>query len=450
MAFIWGSGGQRMTPEQIARQRAYAQQQMQAGADYSPVGHWSQGLSRVAQSLLGAMAERRAMDAEDANAAESRRVAEALLATQEPAAVPAALPGTDGAAGAAPVVDTLVGVPASSGAAPGAAPGMQGASPVLQALVSPYLDEGTRQLAMTMYQQQQRQGDPLYQAQIAKARAEAAAASDPMAQLPDAVRALDYRARAAGYQPGSPEYRAFMETGGSPAKAPETQTFYDAQGREYRAQWNPQSRQWERVGGSKLPSGMILRTNPDGSVELIQGAAVNKPLTEGQAKDTVYATRAEGALPTLNTYDTQLANPVQQFVEKDPTGLVRGRVQTEEFQLAKQAADEFIQALLRKDTGATITPQEQSIYGTTYLPQPGDSPAVIEQKRASRARALAAIKAGLPPEAIVQQERALRSSGSPAMATERRSSPRQEFVTRNRPISDMTDEELEAIANGNR
>src|SRR3546814_7656957 len=52
-AFTWGQGGQRLTPEDIALQRRLAAQQMQQGADFSPIGYWSQGLARVAQGLFG-------------------------------------------------------------------------------------------------------------------------------------------------------------------------------------------------------------------------------------------------------------------------------------------------------------------------------------------------------------------------------------------------------------
>src|SRR3546814_19338725 len=72
--FTWGQGGQRLTPEDIALQRRLAAQQMQQGADFSPIGHWSQGLARVAQGLFGGMRERRADKASEANAAESNAV----------------------------------------------------------------------------------------------------------------------------------------------------------------------------------------------------------------------------------------------------------------------------------------------------------------------------------------------------------------------------------------
>lgn len=159
------------------------------------------------------------------------------------------------------------------------------------------------------------------------------------------------------------------------------------------------------------PSGMTIESDGAGGFRLVQGPGAGKPLTEAQSKDTVYATRAAGALPTLDKYETALTSIGDVALGADPTGLLRGRMQSEEYQLARQAGDEFLQAILRKDTGAAITAQEQELYGQTYLPQPGDSQEVIAQKRQARRRALAAIKAGLPSSAIVAQERALQESG---------------------------------------
>jgi hypothetical protein len=89
-------------------------------------------------------------------------------------------------------------------------------------------------------------------------------------------------------------------------------------------------------------------------------------------------------------------------------------LKTEAYEKAENAGLEFLQAILRKDTGAAITAAEVAEYGKVYLPQPGNSTELIQQKRASRARALAAIKAGMPPDAILAQEKALASGQTPA------------------------------------
>lgn len=67
--FVWGSGGVQMTPERIAAARKVAQAMQATGMDYSPVRSPFQGAARVAQALMGAYDERRANQAENANAA---------------------------------------------------------------------------------------------------------------------------------------------------------------------------------------------------------------------------------------------------------------------------------------------------------------------------------------------------------------------------------------------
>lgn len=162
------------------------------------------------------------------------------------------------------------------------------------------------------------------------------------------------------------------------------------------------------------PQGMTIESDGQGGFRMIQGAgaASAKPFTEGQSKDVVYATRARGALAALEPVADELTSLSGRAAAYDPTGFVRGRVQSPEFQVAKQAGDEFLQAILRKDTGAAITPPEQELYGVTYLPQPGDGQDVLQAKRAARQRALAAVEAGMMPAQIIAQERALSGAGA--------------------------------------
>ena len=207
------------------------------------------------------------------------------------------------------------------------------------------------------------------------------------------------------YDPNSGNW---IQAPNSGADAPTVKQFYDDNGNPYMAEWNSQTRAWDRVGGSKAPSGMSLRTNPDGSVEFVQGPGAGK-LSETQSKSATYATRAEGSLPVLDEFGSALTSPYQRAVEGDPTGILRG-TQSPEFQKAQQAGNEFLQAILRKDTGAAITDSEMDSYGRTYLPTPGDGPEVLAQKQAARKRALEALKAGMEPQAILAQERALKNS----------------------------------------
>jgi hypothetical protein len=185
---------------------------------------------------------------------------------------------------------------------------------------------------------------------------------------------------------------------------PEEAAAYGAQG----GQFGPDGRFY----AVDVPQGMTIESDGAGGFRLIQGAgaASAKPFTEGQSKDVVFATRAKGALEVLEPVAGNLTSLGSRAAELDPTGIIRGRVQSPEYQVAKQAGDEFLQAILRKDTGAAITVPEQALYGVTYLPQPGDGPAVLEAKRAARQRAVAAIEGGMSPAQMIAQERALSGS----------------------------------------
>lgn len=163
-----------------------------------------------------------------------------------------------------------------------------------------------------------------------------------------------------------------------------------------------------------VDSGLSIETGPDGQMRVTQGAgagaAAGKPFTEGQGKDIVYATRARGALEALEPVAPTLTSRGERALELVPMGFGRSG-QSDDFQVAKNAGDEFLQAILRKDTGAAITEQEQALYGVTYLPQPGDSEAVLQQKAQARMRAIAALESSMSPAQMVAQERALQASG---------------------------------------
>lgn len=171
-----------------------------------------------------------------------------------------------------------------------------------------------------------------------------------------------------------------------------------------------------RGGGGKAPSGYRWRT--DGSLEAIPGGPADKgggplggpaKLTEGQGKDVVYYTRGSQANKLLDSMDMNLSTLGGQqgrargladtAIRNLPFGLGDGSLGnaavSPQRQQAEQAGLEFLSAILRKDTGAAITPAEIDIYGKTYLPRLGDSPEVLKQKRQSRETALAAIESGL-------------------------------------------------------
>jgi len=219
--------------------------------------------------------------------------------------------------------------------------------------------------------------------------------ADPMAEINLQKAQLELQ----NLQNPQPEFRR---------ATPEEASAYGAQG----GQFGPDGRFY----AVDVPQGMTIESDGAGGFRMVQGAGAGaaKPLTEGQSKDVVYATRAQGALQVLEPVAGELTSLGSQIAGADPTGIIRGRVQSPEYQIARNAGDEFLQAILRKDTGAAITAGEQALYGTTYLPQPGDGPEVLDAKRMARQRAVAAINAGMSPVQIIATEKALGSASAPA------------------------------------
>ena len=218
---------------------------------------------------------------------------------------------------------------------------------------------------------------------------------DPMDALNLQIKQLELEQM----QNPQPEFRRATE---------EEAAAYGAQG----GQFGPDGRFY----AVDVPQGMTIESDGAGGFRMVQGAGAGaaKPFTEGQSKDVVYATRAQGALQVLEPVAETLTSLPSRMAESDPTGIIRGRVQSPEYQIARNAGDEFLQAILRKDTGAAITPSEQALYGVTYLPQPGDGPEVLAAKTTARQRAVAAINAGMSPAQMVAAEKAL--GGAPTAA----------------------------------
>ena len=127
----------------------------------------------------------------------------------------------------------------------------------------------------------------------------------------------------------------------------------------------------------------------------VGGTGAGGKLTEQQSKDVGYYQRGIDAAATLSQFENELTNFSQaKLAELAPLGL-GNYARSPEFRQAKQAADSFLTSILRKDTGAAITNQEFDIYGPMFLPQPGDDPATLSQKRRARVVAMDAIRSSL-------------------------------------------------------
>ena len=161
---------------------------------------------------------------------------------------------------------------------------------------------------------------------------------------------------------------------------------------------------------------------PDGKPILTRGpAGSGKPFTEGQSKDIGFSTRARAALTTLDPIADTLTSRGDRLLDLAPMGLGR-EMQGDNYQVASNAATNFLLAILRKDTGAAVTPSEEAMYGKVFIPQPGDNAALLEQKKRARELAIAGLEQGMPADALLAQGRAIMQATG---ATPSASTPQQ-------------------------
>jgi hypothetical protein len=135
----------------------------------------------------------------------------------------------------------------------------------------------------------------------------------------------------------------------------------------------------------------MTRYNPTtGQYETISGVDPSQlKLTEGQGKATLFAGRMQAANAILERYEDQGTDIGQAVLGIIPFGKL---AQSPEFKLYRQAKEDFINAILRQESGAAIGKDEFDRADQQYFPQPNDPPEVIEQKRRNRERAVELLK----------------------------------------------------------
>lgn len=161
-------------------------------------------------------------------------------------------------------------------------------------------------------------------------------------------------------------------------------------------------------GGGKSPTVQKLKM-PDGSEQAVQwdketnswrplnapggGKGFAPKLTEGQSKDQGFYVRGLDANRILTKSEGALTSHEDTALGSIP--LAGNSLVSPEYRRASRAARDVLSVILRKDTGAAVTPQEFSEYGKIFIPAPGDDAVTIKDKATARALALDAIKRGL-------------------------------------------------------
>jgi hypothetical protein len=145
-----------------------------------------------------------------------------------------------------------------------------------------------------------------------------------------------------------------------------------------------------------------LTAGPDGKP--LQGKAADRQLTDSQAKANLFGSRMKESNEILSSLEGKYwpgAVNSKMAVGEVPVlgstlGYAGNLMLTEEGQQAEQAQRDFLNATLRRESGAVISPSEFSNGAKQYFPQPGDSQIVLDQKRRNRAVAIRGMEAEVP------------------------------------------------------
>lgn len=117
-------------------------------------------------------------------------------------------------------------------------------------------------------------------------------------------------------------------------------------------------------------------------------------MNESQSKDALYASRMLASERVLRTIDANVAtNPVDK-IRGGISDRIGFNVRSPEYQKFDQARRDFVNATLRRESGAVISDAEFANANQQYFPQPGDTAQVIQQKRLNRMEAIKGIGAG--------------------------------------------------------
>lgn len=108
-----------------------------------------------------------------------------------------------------------------------------------------------------------------------------------------------------------------------------------------------------------------------------------KPLTAAQQTALSYANRVFDANEIVNEIGEKFTSGINTITQFAPNALKSG-----DRQRFEQAQRNFVNAVLRRESGAAISESEFDSARKQYFPQPGDSAPVIEQKRLNRERTL--------------------------------------------------------------
>lgn len=118
------------------------------------------------------------------------------------------------------------------------------------------------------------------------------------------------------------------------------------------------------------------------------GKTITKPPTEAQTREAVYAKRLGDTNPIIDTMESTISGmnsgsfAYQKMLEDTTVG---NSFVSDDIKQIRQAERNFATAVLRRESGASISPTEFSTLEKQYFPRPGDDVKTLAQKKQNRA-----------------------------------------------------------------
>lgn len=147
---------------------------------------------------------------------------------------------------------------------------------------------------------------------------------------------------------------------------------------------------------------VLVQQDRQGNIRPVEGylpkQGASKPLTDTQAKALQFGSRMQAANDTIDALAQKgVSTSIPGSRAAFGLGATINALQPQERQQLDQAKRDFINAVLRRESGAAISPSEFDSAEKQYFPQPGEtSPAIVAQKKANRELAMRGILAEVP------------------------------------------------------
>ncbi len=145
----------------------------------------------------------------------------------------------------------------------------------------------------------------------------------------------------------------------------------------------------------------------------MRGKTGDKPLTEGQAKAVAFASRMENSEKVIGDLAKQGVNVSVPGSRAPFVGGAINAMQPGERQRLDQAKRDFINAVLRRESGAVISDAEFANAEKQYFPQIGEGKEQIDQKARNRRVSIDGMRADVPQASQSKVDEISGVSGAP-------------------------------------